>query len=248
LRESVAAILARAVQIEEIVADVAGEHALEQLLASAATCTSICLARLVRILVTRHPRPGELTALVAQIQDPRWRAAADVALSDAADEAIGLFERTATDSAEAAADKAAQLAAMLDAVDVPARHKRVQEARSKIAAACQQRLGAVLRDDVVALLAGSGTGEGVESVERSARNASKLEAASRALDPQSRAQTLLRTAAADVVALRSDGLDDVDRVRLVEILLGPEDAMRIATNLANAGASNAKQQGRSVQW
>jgi hypothetical protein len=232
LRDSASAILARAIQIESVLADTAGDGALEKLLGAASSCNRASLARLVHILLARHGRPGEVTAILARFQEPSWRVAAEFALNNAADEALDLFERTASDSSAAAAAKATQLAAMLDAVDAPARHRRVQEVRTKVSAACQQRLEAVLRDDIFGPLTAPGSGtEGVDAVEQSARAASKLEKASRALDPRSRAQALLRTAATDIVMLRSDALDDVDRVRLVEILLGPEQAMAAAANL-----------------
>jgi hypothetical protein len=243
LRDSVAAILARAVQIEAVVADMGGDNTLERLLASASSCRTPALVRLMRILLARHPRPGEVIALLSHFHEPAWRVAVEATLNNVAEAGFDLFERSAGESSEAAAARAMQLAAMLEAVDTPARHRAVQDVRTKVSAACQERLASVLQDGLVGTLVTARSRDDVFALERSARNAAKLEAASRALDPQSRAHALLRTAAATVAGVRAEGLDEVDRIRLIEILVGPEEAVAAAARVSAPAAP-----GMAVQW
>lgn len=230
LRDDAACILARAVQIEAAVQDDAGEDALQGLFTSTATCSPSSIARLVHVLLGRHPRPAEIMAVLSRFGGSAWRAAAEAGCASAAEGAVGLFERAASHGSGAAVG--AQLAVMLDAIDSPVRRRRVREIRTRVSAACHDELANLLQRDVISALAAPEPGDAqIEAVERSAREAFKLDVASRALDAQSGTQALLRSAATDIIARRIDGLDDVERVRLIEILLGPEEALAAAGRL-----------------
>jgi hypothetical protein len=131
-----------------------------------------------------------------------------------------------------------QLAAL--SVDRPSRSARIAETRGRIDAACRVRFEAALQTDVVPRLGQlpSATPEEAASLEVAARHLRGFEQVARRVngsdhyDKQLRAMTAaLAPRAGDTMAAR------VDRLRLAEILLGPEVAMAMMGTIDTMGVA-----------
>ncbi len=106
---------------------------------------------------------------------------------------------------------------------------RVQELRRRVDESCRARFETGLAGEFVAPLMllhrGADPAE-VTRLEDIARDLRKLEAAARKLKAGDRLDALLHRAAGEIGGLRPDGaLELADRVRLVEILAGPDAAL-----------------------
>jgi hypothetical protein len=144
-----------------------------------------------------------------------------------------------------AVDEARRVARLLRAVAGsagPERRRHAEALRIRLAAACEERFRTGMAESLIMplkCLAGPPDRTTVRGLETVARDLRRLEAAARALGSAG-CETLVRQASTMIAALDKDvPLRLVDRVRLVEILSGPEDALallRPAGPGAEAGA------------
>ena len=133
----------------------------------------------------------------------------------------------------AAAAHAADMAALVDAVEGsncrPA--LRAQAGRTRHAAdqACQERLAhAVQQDFMPCARDGAPLDDAaVEGMEALARDLRRLGRAGRRLGSPAAYDALLQRIAGEVGALSPDGLTRMDRLRLAELLVGAQDALRL---------------------
>lgn len=161
-------------------------------------------------------------------------AALDAAAGQALDRADHLLSIVLPGAAlHAAAAHAADMAALVDAVEgSPCRPAlRYQAGRTRQAAdqACQDRLAHAVQQDFLPLMHGSAPLDdaAVEGMEGLARDLRRLGRAGRRLGTPSAYDALLQGIAGEVGALSPDGLTRMDRLRLAELLVGAQAALRL---------------------
>ena len=245
LRDGIGAVLVRAVQIEAALRAPDSEPAAKGIILGAAGCSAFATALIVRILLARHPRPAGLALAITSVREPPVRAAAEQAIAAALGAVPDALERLGTTGSAVAAAQATQLAALLDAVDSPTRRTRVQALRLEAMQACQDRLETCLRQDLLAALPADTSADDatLSGMEAAARDARALHGAARQLGGGSRLEQILRDCAASIAGLDPVVLDPVDRIRLLELLIGPEAALAQSgqhrVRIASASAQGA---------
>jgi hypothetical protein len=128
-----------------------------------------------------------------------------------------------------------RVAAFLDGMEAdrpsPERRRRLAQIRRQVDASCLARFASALDADLVDPLQtadAATTNEAVIALEATARNLRRLETAARRIGGAASYDALLRRVAADIRSRRTAaGLGRADRVRMVEILTGPEDALAL---------------------
>jgi hypothetical protein len=240
IREAMALVLSLARQIETILDTGGDEIELRLFLADNRACDERAFAVLIRILLARHPIPSVVLGAVANFRDRQTTRATDLAIGSIMEGAPFALRGIVDGSAALAAAEAVQLAVMLDAFERPEMRDRVRQLRIKALDACQSRLARCITEDVVASVRGAADGSicSIVAAEKGARDALRLEKAARALGGHQQVHQLLQRAANDIVGLVSDEVDAVDRLRLVELLLGPERAALLDGALTPTAASS----------
>ena len=222
-----------------------GPAVMARVLAATAAAGPDCLALLTAVLLGRCAAPAGLLALLARAAATAGRAA-----HAAVDRALtAVFERLEREAgaglSATAADQAAGLLAAVANGTSPRQQALAQATQLRLDAACRARLETELAAQVLAPLrdlsgeagpgeAGPGAGPGeagaaaVAGIEHSARALAGYAAAARQLGNADRYDRLLRDAAAAVRApAGAPALTPIDRVRMVEILAGPEAALAL---------------------
>ena len=240
IREAIALVLSLARQIETILDTGGDEIELRLFLADNRACDERAFAVLIRILLARHPIPSVVLGAVANFRDRQTTRATDLAIGSIMEGAPFALRGIVDGNAALAATEAVQLAVMLDAFERPEMRDRVRQLRIKALDACQSRLARCITEDVVASVRGAADGSicSIVAAEKGARDALRLEKAARALGGHQQVHQLLQRAANDIVGLVSDEVDAVDRLRLVELLLGPERAALLDGALTATAASS----------
>ncbi len=137
---------------------------------------------------------------------------------------------------QAAANHAGNIAALLEAVDSPASRPalRAHAARTRQAAdqACRDRLAGAAQRDLASRLAGAGPDApvddaAVEGLEAAARDLRRLGRAGRRLGQPFAYDALMVRLAREAGALSAPGLTRMDRLRLAELLVGADAALRL---------------------
>jgi hypothetical protein len=236
---AVAALLAQAVTLHSIVtrasAGIEPETAeLEALLTLAGQAGPEALAMMTALLMARLPR----AARMLQIADAYAARQTDPAAKKAADRAVAFL----LDSIETApppgpqlgqaAEDIGRMAAMLNdlnsnAAQRPSRRARVEEIRGKVDKSCHERFTTELDAQLLAPATELATADNaaVATLEATARDLRRFETTARQLGGPELYDRQLRRAGA---ALRPPPGEAaaalIDRVRLVEILQGPEAA------------------------
>lgn len=128
-----------------------------------------------------------------------------------------------------AAATAVRTARWLDAVETksPADRPMVQARRAELARACTERFDRAIDQDLLSPLALPGAGLGnaeIAAAELAARELRRLETAGRRLGHGESYTRTLQLAARQLEDPGFAGLRKADRIRLAEILLGPEHA------------------------
>ncbi|MEO8715855.1 MAG: hypothetical protein ABI369_12655 [Acetobacteraceae bacterium] len=126
-----------------------------------------------------------------------------------------------------------RIAALLEAIDGPGattqRRRRVQELRHALDASSRTRFQEGIASEFVAPLREQLEAAGpidVDGLEGAARTLRKIETAGRRIGSAKAYDTLLRSTAQDVMRLdERPGLSLADKVRMVEVLAGPDEAM-----------------------
>lgn len=211
--------------------------ALQPILSSATNRGPTALAMVVTLLLTRLPQAGPLldcgTLEEAPLREAIVRARAVLL---ARIEAPGGVEALVVGSALAdAAAAVRQVGALLcglrDFGGTAEVRRREAAIRQRLDAGCRARFTAGLADDFIARLQAPSSEPDPATlpvIEATARSLRALEGEARTVGSAELYDTLLREAAATVKALPYGGaLSLVDKVRLVEILLGPDEALAV---------------------
>ena len=191
-----------------------------------------CLALLAAVLLGRCIAPTGLLALLAQAAAarPGAHAGAHAAIERAL---TAVFERLEGEAgaglSSAAADQAAGLLAAVANGVSPRQQALARATQLRLDAACRARLETELAAQVLIPLRDlPGEAGAVAGLERAARALAGYAAAARRLGNPDRYDRLLRDAAAAVGApAGAPALTPIDRVRMVEILAGPEAALAL---------------------
>ena len=217
-----------------------GPAVIARVIAASAAAGPPCLALLAAVLLGRCAAPAGLLALLAQVAaaaGPGAHAAVDRALT-------AVFERlereAGTGISAVAADQAAGLLAGVANGTSPRQQALAQATQLRLDAACRARLQTELAARVLvpmAALAGEAGAGTVAALESEARALAGYAAAARQLGNPDRYDRLLREAAAAVRApAGAPALTPTDRVRMVEILAGPEAALALLEGRVPDGA------------
>ena len=238
----IAAVLAEAPAIEGLAA--AGrlptDEAIRAVLARSEKRGSIAAATVMAVLLARLPMPGQVLALAADPASPDAIRSAQDAMDhcltrlQAAVAAGSADDRGLTEAAQDAGRVAAMLAG-LEGQATMDRRRRLEQIRHEANALCLGRFGraatATMAQMGAVLLTGSDDGA-VGALETAARDLRRLETAGRRLGGGEQYDAILNAISATV---RAEGrtLDLADRVRLVEILCGPDAALALLNEPAN---------------
>ncbi|WP_257715070.1 hypothetical protein [Roseomonas populi] len=221
------------------------EHLARQALEGAAAEGGAALDTVLRILVARASRPASLATLAVRLSPPGSAQAARAA-QGAVDEYLSRreVERPSSADRRGQARRAAEdaLAVCVLAEDfeasgllgVPARRERLQAIRRAADETCRDSFAALLSGELLGQLSamrGAAVAEtraAVPALEGTARLLRRIESGGRRLGGAEAYDAALQSAAAEVARNgEGAGLSPVERLRLVEMLAGPEVALRL---------------------
>lgn len=246
LSHAVAAVLAQASALYDVICDVAaglpvGSDTVDAFLARAAPTGEAGWSLVLSVLLAHLPATGTVLHQAAQ-----WAARqGDPALIRAIDQVLGteltLLEARGRAMAEllnaadltAASVEVQRIVDLLDectAASAPAaRRVRAEAVRRGLDASCRARFADALTEDLLAPLqaiSGTPAPDVPPRLETAARHLRALEMVARRLGSAATYDALLRQTAMAVRGVATDaGLQLADTVRLVEILAGPEAAL-----------------------
>jgi len=234
IQDTLALMLSVAVRMESILASGEGDPELRALLVDHRACSESTFAVLVRVLLARHHDPAAVLRAVATLRDGQTARARELAVSSIIADTPATIRTIVEARASSAVEEAIQLASMLDAVETAETQDRVRKLRARALDACQVRLERCIEEDVMSPLQGSASDveAALSGAEDGARDASRIDKATRAFGGRQQAQKLLKSVSERLLTLVAEGVDAVDRARLVEILLGPEEALLIENALS----------------
>ncbi len=230
LATAMAAVLAEAAALEAMAATscLATDEAIRAMLNRGAGQGGLALAMLTAVLLARLPVPAQLLVAAADGK-PADRAMDHTLTRLQSDVAAGAS--LDGDPTEAALD-AARVAAVLAGLEATAsteRRRKLDQIRREADALCLGRFGRAATATLaqIGLLAVTGSDDGaVAALETAARDLRRLETAGRRLGSGERYDATLLAVSAN---LRSPdtALGLADRVRLVEMLCGPDEALAL---------------------
>lgn len=204
------------------------EATLADLLSAAERRGTRCWGMLLPIVMQRFPdAEAPMRAAAARTEGAgaqAGKAAIDLALTWVEECAE---QRGAADLHHAGADVRRQIALLNRLVADPARRRHVLELRAALHASCAQRFEVGLRERIamkLGVLPATGADAVLEAMEGDARDLRRLEAEARRLGGAASYDAQLHAVANTVMA--QAGWGRFDRLRLVEILLGPKAAMQ----------------------
>jgi len=236
-------VLAHApVILEQAEADPPETQAITAMLQHAAQAAPGALGVLIGVLL--NAAPGLAAPVLAATT--AHSAPIDAASRAATERAVeAVLDQIDPDRLVAAEDPAGlaplrQTVAMLDrladlSIDRPARNARIAETRVRIDAACRARFDRVLQAEMVDRLdmGPQASAEDVARLENAARNLRGFEQVARRVNGSDHYDRMLRRTAARLAPQeRDDPVTRVDRLRLAEILLGPEVALNMLATIA----------------
>lgn len=207
---------------------------------------------LMAALLARLPLADALLRLGIGTAEQPVPPALYAAIAAALEDSLAALER-GTDGADeigssdlaAAANAAQRNAALLDTLAAAgpgtARAQRAEALRQRLDGSCRARFAAALDHDVLPRLASppdAQDADACQSLEQALRDLRRLEAIGRRLGGAALYDTLLREAAALAASGTAPGAL-ADRVRLVELLVGPEEAMGVLDAAPAAALSMA---------
>lgn len=245
LAKAVAGVLAQAVPLHDLRA--ASQDALpdplagERILRAAASGGAEAVARVLALIL------GSLPNAVALLQVAETRAGLTQAVGRAAtDDAIAFFLDSLEDGSPAKRSLAActlpdagatvrRIASVLDQLAEnarsPERRQRIAEVKRIVDADCRKRFASAIETELLQPIAQTGTilsDAAMIGLEDTARDIRRLEQAGRRIGGAATYDTLLRETTATVSNGRATpALGKIDRVRMVEILSGPEQALAL---------------------
>lgn len=210
----------------------AGQPMLIALLDDIAGQPATALDAIMSVMLERAAMPERLLFAVAQ-HSPAIAAASRTAASRTLKAMPDLLENcVATADLPSAAMMVARIAPLIDAIESTGAAERVQvqAARSEAAQVCAARFHHSMADEFMAPLARvSGAVNDAQAValESTARELRRFEGAGRRLGNEAAYNRALREAEPFLTSSAS-GLERVDRLRLAEIVFGPERAASVA--------------------
>lgn len=229
-------VLSRAVEIaEQAEADAPDRQAVAGMVRDAAAQGPEAIGVVVGVLLHASPALAALVLSVTTAHGTPIDAAGRAAAERAIDSVLAQIDAEQLVAADDPAGLAGlrRTVAMLDelatlSVDRPTRFARISEARGRIDAACRVRFESVLHSDVVPRLGQvpTASAEDEARLEAAARNLRGFEQVARRVIGSDHYDRLLRaTSAALAPRPEDDKAARVARLRLAEILLGPEVAL-----------------------
>jgi len=242
IANAVGAVLLAAVPLRGLVAGaeigvVLEPEPVQAILAEVATSGSEALAMAVAVLLAWLPEAAELLPRGASVLGPDGTALMRLAVGQAAEvlldrlEARGGSEAVVANRLDISGAAVRRITTLLDALDAagpPERRRRLAAIRGRLEQDCRSRFARGIETGVAGALQSMGrspTPKGLAGVEETARGLRQLEGAARRLGGGAFYDTLLRDTAAAVWASPVDGpLGVADKVRLVEILSGSDEA------------------------
>ncbi|GAC1343808.1 MAG: hypothetical protein NVSMB18_20320 [Acetobacteraceae bacterium] len=230
IRDGAAVVLNRAVRIEEITHTPDNEELLQSLLKDRTGCNDAGFALVVRVLLVRHPRPTDLLRTLANLRHSGAATATEQAISATLDDLEPALEQIETADPTAAVGQAVQLAMMFDALDTPTRRTHITALRADAARLCQERLERTVQQGLLEPLTATSSPSSIDfpAIETTARGVRKLGAAAQRLGGQRSLERFMQLSVTAILALDSPAIDPVDRIRLLEILVGPDAALAYA--------------------
>lgn len=233
------AVLAQALALEEIVAEAAVGIAPPRPAAIQRILSGVCeqyieaCPMLLTVLLSRLPQCGGILGALSADLGPQTEIVLRQAGQDAAEillaglEAAGSAEaiaacRDLTESVQEVRRTAALLKQLAERTDLPQARARLQSVRQRVDAGCQKVFLQAMTTEFLPALREAGNESALEATARRLR---ELESDARSLGGGEVYDAQLREAAAAVAGERSRPV--VARARLVEILAGPEAALRL---------------------
>lgn len=254
LARRIGAVLAQAPLVQELVAEAEAGIALPRLTVVQAMLGDVgarcpdALTMLVTVLLARLPQLAPILVKVAPELGPRGEALLRQAGQEATETLLaGLESRggmeiavTRSDLADTAQEvrRTVQLLEQLaERPDIPHARARVQAIRHRLDIGCRSRFAQGVSTEFLPSLRQSAPGSArpAKALEATARHLRELESEARLLGGSDDYDAQLRDAAAAVRAVGAS-MSLAGRVRLVEILAGPDAALAL---LAEGGASEA---------
>ncbi len=233
-----AAVLAQATAIEQLAASrlLPADPALRTLLAQTEPQGGLALATLVSILLARLPVPARVLALAAENASAGRNPAAARAMDHTLANLMASLADDAPDTSDAteAAVEAARVASLLAGLEEGGpmsaeRRQRVEQIRREADALCRRRFDRVVATTLqqASVVVEIEDGDAVlDNLESTARDLRRLESAGRRLGSGEHYDTLVQTVS-DRFRDHRSGLGLADRVRMVEILSGPDEALAL---------------------
>lgn len=229
IRDGAAVVLSRAVRIEEIARAPDNEDLLQGQLRDRTGCSDASFALVVRVLLARHPRPTDLLCTLANLRDAGAATATEQAISATLDDMEPALDQIETADPNVAVGQAIQLATLFDALDTPTRRTRISALRADAARLCQERLERSMQGLLEPFAAQSEPGgTDYPAIEATARGVRKLGAAAKRLGGQRALERFMQQSVTAILGLDAAAIDRVDRIRLLEILVGPDAALAYA--------------------
>ena len=244
LARRVGAVLRQAPVLRELVAEAEAGiassrlEAVQGMLGDVRAACPEALTMLVTLLLARLP---QLTPVLAKI-DPELGLQGELMLRQASQdatevllaglEADGGLEATVSgveleDAAQEVRRTVTLLRQLAERTDVPQMRAREHAIRQRLDAGCRQRFAHAMTTEFLPLLRQPLAGGDGGALEATARHLRELESEARVLGGGDAYDAQLREAAASVRAGGAADMSLAERVRLVEILEGPEAAMAL---------------------
>ena len=233
-----AAVLPQAHAVEALAASRTppADAAIRSVLAKAEPHGGLAVATMVAILLARLPVPARVLALASEGPGTPRRPAADRAMDHTLATLQAAMADGAADTGDAteAAMEASRIAALLSGLEEgapvsPERRQRLDRIRKEADALCRRRFDRAVAttlqqaDTVLGLADGD---EMLDNLEGTARDLRRLESAGRRLGSSEHYDALVQTVS-DRFRDHRNGLGLADRVRMVEILSGPDEALAL---------------------
>lgn len=240
----VACVLSKAVRMMALLADIesglsppAGQ--IGELLEHAAADSAEGWNLMVAVLLRSLPKPNivlrQMREVSARLQ-PALRAGAERTIEAVLDELAGTRgkgERMRELGLTAAAAQVRQLVGLLDGLSEgagPQRKQAIGAARQEADANCRDRFAAGLSAELIGplqMLPANPEPASIKSLEATARELRRFETEARRIGGADSYDAMLRRAAREIAEDDHVALALMDRVRMVELLTGPEDALRL---------------------
>lgn len=240
----VACVLSRAVRLMKLLADTESglppsAEQIGEMLEHAAADSAEGWSLMVAVLLRSLPKPDlvlrQMREVSARLQ-PALRAVAERTIEAVLEQLAG------TDGTDgrmrelgltAAAEQVRHLAGLLDGLSEgagPQRQQAIGAARQEADANCRDRFAAGLSAELIEplhTLRANPEPESIKLLEATARELRRFESEARRIGGAESYDAMLRRAARDIAEDGKVPLSLIEKVRMVELLAGPEDALRL---------------------